>query len=189
MILTGFSKSLTAAVPELLTNFLLEPVASVDLTQHALVHYFLDMSRRLMRLVLRFCFSTTLPGGHDPTSADYDYSIRGTMTISEVATGTESIATTGAYTRPILVVTGQEDNLSCNLTGLQATPGNCGSGSTGLLAQTRHCILLRVIIRESAYQRRAISGSSITMLWRFLRKCMIGCCHWFLIWTLNNGFA
>lgn len=133
MILTGFSKSLTTAVPGLLTNLLLEPAATVDPTRFGtLLPGYVEATNEAGTTFLFFYNAT---GGYDPTFANYDYSIRGTMTIGEAATGAESIATAGAYTRPVLVVTGQEDNIFCNPTGLQATPGNCGSGSTGLLAQ------------------------------------------------------
>ena len=69
-------------------------------------------------------FFYNAPTGYDMALSDLDYTLRGTISIGEVVTA--SIALAGDYNKPVMVVTGQEDNLFCNPTGTVLTHGDCG---------------------------------------------------------------
>lgn len=72
-------------------------------------------------------------GTYDPSIANFDYDVQNTVAIGELGTETAPIASN--YTRPVTIVTGEQDAVFCfrNATTL----GHCGHGEASMPAQAR----------------------------------------------------
>ena len=80
-------------------------------------------------------------GDINPLAADYEYTIRGTVTLGELATALLGQLPAPGFTGSLFALTGQEDQIVC--ARLPTDPlvgyrGNCGSGPSSYTAQTRH---------------------------------------------------
>lgn len=75
---------------------------------------------------------------YDEMYIDWDYRSRGTISVGEGVTGAVGIMTANKYKGDVLVITGQQDVPFCGSLGLTINgPGNCGSGKSSILEQTR----------------------------------------------------
>ncbi|RFU29275.1 hypothetical protein B7463_g7073, partial [Scytalidium lignicola] len=133
-ILTGFSNQFTPAVGNILSNMKTLPAAIVQPSRYGnLETGYLDPS---FKPGVQFAFF--YPGGYDVRLFDYNYSIRGTITLGEIITVFSTIIPAPQYTGPIYIITGQHDALFCNPLGNSTVEPDCGTHDRGYLEQTKN---------------------------------------------------
>jgi pimeloyl-ACP methyl ester carboxylesterase len=109
-ILTGFGGYFITAFPSILAQLVLIPADIEQPERYGTLDpgYLEATNQNEINYLFYY------PGGYDPDFANYDFSIRGTFALGEAATVLLSGNTATEYTNPILVATGNYDNIFCN---------------------------------------------------------------------------
>lgn len=131
-ILTGWSNSLILTIVPVAAVFLLLPASIAEPARFG----GLDLCYLEATLEAGEAPAFFLEGGYDPKMQALDYAQRGLVTCGEMVSLFFSVAETPEYTAPVLVVTGEEDDIFCNPL-INILPANCGSGPTSILAQAK----------------------------------------------------
>ena len=125
-ILTGFSHQWLNVVPGFIATALLLPAPGLP------IGYLHATSESGTAFLLQYA------PYYDTAFFHQDFANRGTITVGEGVSGALGITAAPQYAKPVFVITGQQDTVFCGSTGLQLSgPGNCGSGPSGVLAQTK----------------------------------------------------
>jgi pimeloyl-ACP methyl ester carboxylesterase len=117
-ILTGFSCFFLTILPAVLAQSFLLP-ARID---EPSLYGDLDLGYLEFSNQGEFNYIFYYPEGSDENFANYDFSIRGTMTLGELASLVATGNTATGYTNPVLVASGQYDYLLCNELGFDLEP-------------------------------------------------------------------
>ena len=117
-ILTGFSCFFLTILPAVLAQSLLLP-ARIDQPSR---YGDLDLGYLEFSNQGEFNYIFYYPEGSDKNFANYDFSIRGTMTVGELASLLATGNTATGYTKPVLVASGEYDYLLCNELGFNLEP-------------------------------------------------------------------
>ncbi|KAH9216638.1 alpha/beta-hydrolase [Leptodontidium sp. 2 PMI_412] len=128
-ILTGFSSSLPQNPP--VVNFLVPASVEDPKRFGSLLPGYLQVSSE--PAVIASFYS---PGGFDPALAHFDFETRDTITVGEIVTLDYSVARAPGYTAPLLVSTGEFDELYCNPRATPNQTASCKTPSGNILAQT-----------------------------------------------------
>ena len=125
-ILTGFSYQWANVVPGFIATVDLLPVPGLP------IGYLHANSESGAAFLLQYA------PYYDTDFFHQDFLDRGTITVGEGVSGALGITVAPDYAKPVFVITGQHDTVFCGTTGLEVSgPGNCGSGLSGMLAQTK----------------------------------------------------
>jgi pimeloyl-ACP methyl ester carboxylesterase len=131
-ILTGWSNYFLVDVIPVAFTLLLLPASIVDPLRFGdLELCYLEATFEARDVAAFF-----LEGAYDPKLQALDYARRGLVTCGELVTMFFSLAEAREYAAPVLVVTGDEDDIFCNPL-INLLPASCGSGPTSMLAQAR----------------------------------------------------
>lgn len=178
-ILTGFSKQWANAIPGFTATALLLPAAATQPTKYGTldVGYLAANSESGANYLLFFGPAGT---NYDAAFLHQDYLNRGTVTTGE-AVSSSLIPVAGQYLGAVLLMTGQQDVLFCGTLALEAVgPGNCGYGSSSILAQTQS-----LYPKASSYTWHAVPNSGHCWEHQFGAKAGFGFAH---DWLSSQGY-